>query len=104
MRDIPITVKSPSENLLTKMDRRDKAIRALELFILFSLVIFSVFTSIRLQQVVDQNQRGALERAADATRDRQEQKDYIKCIILLRFVVPPEALQTYDGTEEALDT
>jgi hypothetical protein len=77
--------------------------RALLLLLMGVVLVFNVVATIRLQQIINQNQKGALERSAEATRDRQEQKDYIKCVLLIRYVVPPEALQTYDGAEEALD-
>lgn len=95
--------KSPAQEFITKVDARDRAVRGFEIAVLFVLVIFNIFSAIRLQNVIDQNQSDALVRSQTASQERQESKDYIKCILLIRYDTPAEKLTTRDGTEAALD-
>jgi hypothetical protein len=102
-QDKSLTPGTKGEALLQKVDRRDKIVRIIEVAILLLLAGFNIFSAIRLQDVVDQNHDAAIQRSELATRQRQEQKDYIKCVLLIRFDVPPEQLTTREGTEKALD-
>jgi hypothetical protein len=98
------TPGTKGEALLRKVDRRDKVMRLAEIAILFALVLFNVFTAVRLQNVIDQNQADTLQ-AREANIARQDElKDYIKCVLLIRYDVPPEHLTTRDGAEQSLDT
>ena len=95
--------ESPAESFLRQVDHRDKLMRYAELSILLALVLFNVFVASRLQQVIDENQRDTIEaRKANIAR-QAETKDYIKCIVLIRFDNAPEALTTREGVETALD-
>ncbi len=88
--------KSDSQKFIDRVERRDKMVKIFEVIILFGLVAFNVFTVI-------QNQRSALERSAIATQERAETKEYIKCVLLIRFDVPEKELTTREGAEKALD-
>lgn len=95
--------ESPAQQFLARVDARDKMARAAGIAILLALVVFNVFTAIRLQNVIDQNQRDTLEARQANTARQNELKDYIKCVLLIRYDVPAEALTTRDGVEAALD-
>ncbi len=96
---IPAT---PAQVKLNQLDRRDKIVRAVELFVLLAVVLFNVFLGLRLQQVIDENNRATVE-ARMANIERQgELKDYVKCVILIGFDNTPEQLATREGTEAAL--
>lgn len=99
------TIKdSPAQEFIRTVDKRDKVIRVIEVVCLLALALFSLYTSIRLQYVIDQNNAATVDaRQANVAR-QDELKDYIKCVLLIRYVVPPEDLADYDGAEEALDT
>lgn len=98
------TPGTKGEALLRKVDRRDRLMRAIELGVLFALVLFNIFISIRLQTIINQNQTEALQAREANTARQNELKDYIKCVLLLRFDAPPEQLVDRDGVEGALDT
>lgn len=94
---------SDAQKFIIKTDRRDKLVRGIEVFILLIVVAFNIFLGVRLNQVIDQNQKDTLVRAAQASQDRDELKGYIKCLVLLRFDVPAEQLTARDGVASALD-
>lgn len=94
---------SPAQETLRKIDNRDKVLKTAQLAIFFVVAIFNVFIILRLQQVIDQNQRESLARSGVAVQDRKEQKDYIKCVLLIRYDASQEALSTRAGVEAALD-
>lgn len=95
--------QSPTQKLLVKVDKRDKLVRTIEIAMLLVFGVFSVFLAIRLQFVIDQNQRDSLRRSHQAQIDRSETKDYIKCILLIKYDTPAEQLTSREGTEKALD-
>lgn len=96
--------KTPSEIKLDKIDNRDKLVRAVELIVLAVLVCAQLASTVALQNVINENQkRTVAARAANAQR-QQEQKDYIKCIILLKYDAPNlNAQSTRSDVETALD-
>ncbi len=94
---------SPAQEALERVDRRDRLVRAIELFVFTCLVVFNVLIGVGILKVIDQNQKDALVRSEQASLDRKEQKDYIKCVLLIRFDTPPEDLTTRKGVEKALD-
>lgn len=94
---------SPQQEALAKIDNRDKLVRAVEITILLFVVAFNIFLGLRIQSVIDQNQRDAKARSEAAQQDRNEQKDYIKCVLLIKFDDPPADLTTKVGTSKALD-
>lgn len=96
--------ETPNQELLSRVDRRDKLVRGVELAILFIIVLFNIFLGLRIQSVIDQNQADVL-RAREANIQRQvELKDYIKCVLIIRFDYTPEELATKEGVTKALDT
>lgn len=96
-------VKSPSQELIKKVDDRDKLVRAIEVVILLVVVAFNIFLGLRLQSVVDTNRLEAEQRAMTAGGDSNENKRYLKCLALIRFDAPPEDLTTREGMSKALD-
>lgn len=95
--------KSPTQELITKVDARDKLVRGIELFVLACVVGFNVFLGLRLQQVIDQNNQATVT-ARQQNIDRQNDlKDYIKCLSLVRFNQPPVDVTSKAAVSKALD-
>lgn len=95
--------ESANERLIQKVDRRDKQMRIAETLMLLALTIFNVFTAVRLQQVISQNQANTLEARQQNIQRQNQLQGYIKCILLLRYNATPESLATLEGAEAALD-
>lgn len=94
---------TPVQELIKKTDRQVGRAVYFSVAILVLLTIFNVVTAVRLQTVINQNQKDALT-ARQANIDRQgELKDYVKCVLLISFDVPKDQLTTRQGTEKALD-
>lgn len=74
------------------------------LYIAMLLVVgFNIFIAFQVQRVVHDHQEITLS-ARKANIARQEElEDYIKCVLLIRYDVPPEQLTTRNGAEVALD-
>jgi hypothetical protein len=105
-QDKPTTTipESPAQRTLNKIDHRDQFVRAVEIALLIAVVTFNIFLSVRLQQVIDSNQADTLQ-ARTANIERQQQLEgYIKCVLLIRYDVPPESLTTKEGAAAALDS
>lgn len=95
--------KSPSQDLISKVDRRDKLVRGVELFVLACVVGFNIFLGLRLQQVINQNNASTVA-ARQQNIDRQNDlKNYIKCLSLVRFNQPPVDLSSKTAVSKALD-
>lgn len=76
------------EKLLTKLDRRDRVTRGLEVVVLLILMAINIFGLFRIESIIKSNQVGTIEaRKANAAR-QDELKGYIKCIVLLRYDNP----------------
>jgi hypothetical protein len=96
--------QSPAQLTLARIERRDKRIATFKIFLLLIVVIFNVLTALRLQQVIDENQ-AETQRAREANIARQDEiKEYIKCVLLIRFDYTPEQLSSKEQVESALDT
>ena len=94
---------SPAQDLLSKVDRRDKLQRTVEIFVLLLVVAFNVFVGLRLQQVIDQNNQSTVDaRKANVAR-QNDLKNYIKCLSLIKFNEPPIDLTSKSAVSEALD-
>lgn len=92
-----------TQRTLKKIDDRNKRTVIVVIVVLLAATIFGVFLNLKLQQVIDRNQEEARQARA-ANIDRQgEMKNYIKCILLIRFDSTPEALATRGGAEAALN-
>lgn len=48
-------------------------------------------------------QDSTIQARKDNIRRQQDNEDYIKCLVLVKFDVPPEQLTTRDGVAKALD-
>lgn len=88
--------RSDSQKFIARVERRDKLVKVFSVILLLALVAFNVY-------VITQNQRAANERAATASIERRETKEYIRCLALLEFDVPASQLKTRDGRARALD-
>jgi hypothetical protein len=97
------THSTPAQHVLQKADHRDKVVHTLEIIVLFAVVLFTIITLVRLQQIIDQNQQSTLEARRINMARQTEIKDYIKCIVLIKYDTPPEDLTTRTGTEAALN-
>ena len=94
---------SPAQQTLQKLDHRDRFIRTVEIFILILVVVFNIFLGVRLQQVINNNQIETVAARQANIKRQQDLEQYIKCVLLIRYDVPPEQLTTRKGTEAALD-
>lgn len=95
--------QSPSQQLLAKVDRRDKLVRIVEITILMAVVVLNIFIGLRIQTVIDSNNKATVQARQDNVERTTQSQQYIKCIVLLRFNTTPMALQTKAGVEKALD-
>lgn len=95
--------QSPAQETLAKIDKRDQRIRIIELTIVFAMVIINLFVLLRLQQVIDQNNRATIEARQQNIERQNDQKNYIKCVLLIRFNEPPVDLTTKSSVSKALD-
>lgn len=87
-----IMPETSSERLLKKIERKDTIIRSVQLIVLTFISVFNIFFAV---QTLD---------ARQANIQRQDElKDYIKCILLIRYDSTPEQLATRKGGEAALD-
>lgn len=94
---------SPAQQFIAKAERRDKVQRSVEVFVLICVVVFNLFIGLRLQQVIDQNNQATVT-ARQQNIDRQNDlKDYIKCILLVRFNQPPVDATSKAAVSKALD-
>lgn len=99
-----ITPRSDSQELLTKVDERDKLVRAIEIIILVIAVTFNVFLGLQFRTALEDSRAEAKSRSEAAQIDRDEQEEYFKCLSVLRFDVPAEILNTREGVIKALDS
>lgn len=98
-----ITDQSPAQSFIKKIDRRDKLVRIIEIVFLVIAISFTIFGLIRIQQLISLSQQETLQRSEKAAQERGETKQYIRCILLIRFDNPPETLTTREGVAKALD-
>lgn len=103
-RESSIIDKSPSQDFIGKVDRRDKLMRIIEVFMLLVIVLFNVFFGLRLQSVINKNNQTATDSRKTNAQRQNEIQDYIKCVVLIRFDDPPlPATATREETSKALD-
>lgn len=95
---------TPAQDLLSKVDHRDKLVRGIELFVLACVVGFNVFLGLRLQQVIDQNNKATVEARQNNIARQDDLKNYIKCLSLIRFNQPPVDVTDKAAVSAALDT
>lgn len=95
--------KSPAQDLISKVDNRDKLVRSIELFVLACIVGFNIFLGLRLQQVIDQNNQATVEARQQNIARQGDLKNYIKCLSLIRFNEPPVDLTSKQAVSAALD-
>lgn len=76
---------SENELKLRQLEARDRKLRIFQVVVLLGIVMFNIFTAIRLQNVIDRNQANAVEARKSNIARQDELKNYIKCIILLRY-------------------
>lgn len=94
---------SPAQKMLNKADRSIHRAIIGGIVMLFVVAALNVFAAVRLQYIIDKNQEDVIQ-ARQANIERQsEQKDYIKCVLLLRFDATPQQLATREGASKALD-
>jgi hypothetical protein len=94
---------SENELQLRKLDHRDILMRIVQNVALFVVVAINLLTLMNMQQVIDQNQKSALDRSNQAARERAETKNYIKCVLLIRYDMPEGAVFTREQSSDALD-
>lgn len=98
---IPLT---PTEELIRKVDRRDRLMRVFQILALAALGIFNVYAAISLEYQTVQNQKATVA-ARQANVDRQTAlQGYIKCVLLIRYDNPASMLTTKEQVSKALDT
>lgn len=95
--------KSPTQELIAKVDNRDKLVRAIELFALACVVGFNIFLGLRLQQVIDQNNQATVDARQQNIARQNDLKNYVKCVSLVRFNQPPVDLTSKNAVSKALD-
>lgn len=96
--------KSLAQVTLERIDRRDRVVRVLQAMLLFFVLAFNIFIAIQILQIIQQNNTASIERAEQATTQRNDQQGYIKCIVLLRYDNPglgPDSPRA--DVEKALD-
>lgn len=94
---------SPAELKLQKLDRRDRAVRIIEVVILLAFGAFSTLTNVRLQHVIDSNNAATVQARKDNIERQEQSQNYIKCIVLLKFSQPPLDPNSRKSVEAALD-
>lgn len=98
-----ITPESVGKNTLRKIEHRSSQLMTIAIILLVTVSGFNVWSSIRLQQVIDENNTTTVQARKVNIQRQNELKDYIKCVLLIRFDVPPDQLSTRKGAEKALD-
>lgn len=89
---------SENELKLRQLETRDRNLRIFQVIVLLGIVMFNIFTAIRLQNVIDRNQANAVEARKSNFARQNEIKSYIKCILLIRYD-HPELTQTSPRSE-----
>lgn len=93
------------EQLLKKLDRRDKLGRGLELFLVVIVLIINMYGLYQIQNIIKTNQAGTLEARKQNVQRQDELKGYIECIVLLGKAHPDINFQisSLEQTKALLD-
>lgn len=95
--DVPNLPVSRGEEAIRSLDKRDKFTRGLAIVILLFVVAFNIYT-------IQANKADTLKAREANTARQAEIKEYIRCIVLLRYDNPTLTAQSpREDVENALD-